>query len=49
MYNENIENINKFNLQKTAEEQQHAKYKSRSIANSSAKMKRIYDGSCCTY
>ena len=43
MYNENIENINKFNLQKTAEEQQHAKYKSRSIANSSAKMKRIYD------
>ena len=24
MYNENIENINKFNLQKTAEEQQHA-------------------------
>ena len=43
MYNENIENINKFNLQRTAEEQQHAKYKSRSIANSSAKMKRIYD------
>ncbi len=43
MYNENIENINKFNLQKTAEEQQHAKYKSRSIADSSAKMKRIYD------
>lgn len=43
MYNENIENINKFNLQKTAEEQQHAKYKSRSITNSSAKMKRIYD------
>ena len=43
MYNENIENINKFNLQKTAEEQPHAKYKSRSIANSSAKMKRIYD------
>ena len=43
MYNENIENINKFNLQKTAEEQQHTKYKSRSIANSSAKMKRIYD------
>ena len=30
-------------MQKTAEEQQHAKYKSRSIANSSAKMKRIYD------
>ena len=43
MYNENIENINKFYLQKKAEEQQHAKYKSRSIANSSAKMKRIYD------
>ncbi len=43
MYNENIENINKLNLQKTAEEPQHAKYKSRSIANSSAKMKRIYD------
>ena len=43
MDNENIENINQENLQETAEEQQTAKYKSRSIVNKSAKMKKIYD------
>ena len=42
MDNENIEKINQDNLQ-AAEEQQTSKYKSRSIVNNSAKMKKIYD------
>ena len=42
MENSNIENNKTENLQET-EEQQTTKYKSRSIVNNSAKMKKIYD------
>lgn len=43
MDNENINNMNKDSLQETVEEQLITKYKSRSIVNNSAKMKKIYD------
>ena len=43
MDNENIDIVNKSNVEETAEGHQPAKYKSRSIVNNSAKMKKIYD------
>ena len=46
MDNENIEKINQDNLQ-AAEEQQTSKYKSRSIVNNSAKMKKTTSNHNC--